>query len=86
MTAATDHVTRNDDQGWDFTCPVFTNATCGFQSVGWPTKEIAVDRAREHFGEHKGEGVTSSLDEFRAKHGLTDKGTLPDGAVRVEDL
>jgi hypothetical protein len=77
--------------GWDFQCPGIQGSPCGdpaagvpFRSTGWPTKATATARGAEHFAEHKGEGVTSSLEEFRAKHelGVDDNGH----AVSLEDL
>lgn len=69
-------VTKADDDTWTLTCPV-TDGTCGdretgvpFTSSEWPTKKLARARLDEHVAEHKGEGVMSSLEEFRRKHGL----------------
>lgn len=91
MTVLDKAVSKGDD-GWDFACPGVQGSPCGdpatgvsFTSTGWPTKASATERGREHFAEHKGEGVTSSLEEFRAKHGLgvTDEGRA---FVRLEEL
>jgi hypothetical protein len=82
-------VTRGEDDRWDFQCPGIQGSPCGdkgvpFRSTGWPTRVTATERGREHFAEHKGEGVTSSLEEFRAKHGL---GVNTDGhAVTLEEI
>lgn len=81
---------------YDFICPV-TDGTCGdreagtpFQSTGWPTKASATARGQEHFTEHKtgadpdAETVPmSSLEDFRAKHGLT---VDAKGVVTAKDL
>lgn len=91
-------VTGNKTDGYAFRCPV-TDGTCGdretgtqFASTGWPTRETAEARGQEHFTEHTtgidpdAETVpTSSLEDFRAKHGLT---VNPDGkaVVTAKDL
>lgn len=79
------------DGGWDFACPGVSGSICGdpsssegFTSKGWPTKAAALARGREHFDDHLGHAPMSSLEDFRAKHGL---GVTDDGkAVRLEDL
>lgn len=92
MALIDDCVTEKDG-AWDFQCPV-NDGTCvlpgavPFTSSGWPTKTIAKARGLEHFAEHKGEGTASSLDEFRAKHGLavgTDKDGQP-ALITAKDL
>lgn len=58
--------------GWDAVCPR-TDGSCGpdpFTSRGWPTKETALARLAEHEYEHTEQVLMSSLDDFRAKHGL----------------
>jgi hypothetical protein len=83
-----DYVAKDEEAGtWALRCPV-TDGTCGgdgqsFTSTGWPTKATAHARLVEHVAEHKGEGVMSSLEEFRAKHGLT---VDAEGVVTVKDL
>jgi hypothetical protein len=70
-------VSGSEDDGWDVQCPGFADSPCGepggapFRSTGWPTKATASARAEEHFAEHRDGTPMSSLDEFRAKHGLT---------------
>jgi hypothetical protein len=88
MSKLDDAVTEGEG-GWDFACPV-TDGSCGdpaagtsFTSTGWPTKKTATARGQEHFDEHLGNGVTSSLEDFRAKHGLTVDAT---GVVTAKDL
>jgi hypothetical protein len=82
-------VTRADDGTWGFQCPGVAGSTCGnpgapFSSTGWPEKKHATARGRQHFDEHLGHGVTQSLEEFRAAHGL---GVDRDGSVvSLEDL
>src|SRR4051794_6632681 len=71
-----DAVTQAKDGTWTFQCPGIAGSPCGDKGVGfvsaeWPTKKTATARGEEHLDEHKGLGVTSSLEEFRAKHGLT---------------
>jgi hypothetical protein len=86
-----DAVTQAQDDSWTFQCPGVENSPCGepggqpFFSSGWPTKKIAQARGQQHFDEHLGLGVTPSLEEFRAEHGLVahSNGTH---AVRIEDL
>lgn len=75
---------------WDFQCPGIAFSRCGaddgppFSSVGWPTKKVALARSQEHFDDHKGIAPTSTLEDFRAKHGL---GVDTDGcAVKLEDI
>jgi hypothetical protein len=83
-------VTKSGDT-WDFTCPGVQGSACGdkitgapFASSGWPTKATAIARGREHFDDHLGVAPMSTLEDFRAKHGL---GVDTDGnAVRLEDL
>jgi hypothetical protein len=85
-------VTKADDGTWTFQCPGVKGDRCapidgdapGWRSSGWPTKKLALARGREHFDEHRGLGAASSLEEFRAKHGLVvDDQT---GAVTLADL
>lgn len=88
-----DYVTQDKDGSWSLTCPV-TDGTCGtkdddgnvtpFRSAEWPTKKLARARLDEHVNDHKGIRPMSTLDEFRAKHGLHVK----DGraVVTVKDL
>lgn len=93
MAKILDDAVSSPDGGntYDFRCPGIAGSPCGepggtpFTSTGWPTKKVATARGQEHFDEHKGLAVTSSLEDFRAKHGLT---AHPDGvrAVRPEDL
>lgn len=77
------------DAGWDFNCPGVQGSPCGadgvpFASTSWPTKATAIARGAEHFAEHKGDGVMSTLEDFRAKHNL---GVTDDGAaVTLEEL
>jgi hypothetical protein len=68
-------VAKNDDGTWDFTCPGFADSRCGgdgvpFASTGWPTKTTATARGREHFDDHLGVAPMSTLEDFRAEHGL----------------
>jgi hypothetical protein len=90
MSALDKAVSKDADGRWDFQCPGVQGSPCDggsgrpFHSDGWPTKATATARGAEHFAEHKGEGVTSTLEEFRAKHKLgVDAGG---NAVRLEDL
>lgn len=77
--------------GWDFVCPGVEGSLCGdpaagltFASTGWPTKTTALARGREHFNDHLGIAPMSTLEDFRAKHGL---GVDTDGnAITLEDL
>ena len=86
-------VKGNKDDGYDFVCPV-NDGSCGdvstgasFTSTGWPERKYAEARGLEHFKEHKGEGAASSLDEFRAKHGLAQDPDRPNRAiVTAKDL
>lgn len=77
------------DTGWDFACPGVQGSACGadgvpFTSTGWPTKASAIERGREHFDDHLGIAPMSTLEDFRAKHGL---GVDTDGnAITLEDL
>jgi hypothetical protein len=77
-------VAKDDDGTYRFACPGVAGSPCGdaergpFTSSGWPAREIAAARGRQHFDEHKGIAITPSLDEFRAEHGLT---VTPAGAV-----
>lgn len=73
------------DAGWDFVCPGVAGSECGpFTSTGWPTKVAALARGREHFDDHLGTAPMSTLEDFRAKHGI---GVDPEGnAVTLEDL
>lgn len=77
------------DTGWDFSCPGVAGSACGgngvpFASTGWPTKATALARGREHFDDHRGTAPMSTLEDFRAKHGLDvdDAGN----AITLEDL
>lgn len=87
--SASSAVSGSSSDGWDVECPV-TDGTCGadgkpFTSTGWPTKASAVARAEEHFAEHRGETVMSTLEDFRAEHGLdVDKGGK--AVVSAKDL
>lgn len=77
-----------DGETWDFQCPSVAGSPCGgeggpFSSTGWPTRKVAEARGRQHFDEHKGLGVSQSLEEFRADQGLV---VADDGSVSVEDL
>lgn len=91
MPLIDDSVHQLEDGTFGFYCPGVQGSVCGdiatavpFSSVGWPTAEIAAARGREHFDEHLGRSVTSSLEDFRAKHGLVvDEAT---GAVTLADL
>lgn len=84
-----DSVAQAKDGTWTFACPGIAGSPCGdkgvpFHSSQWPTKKAAAARGQEHFDEHKGLAVTSSLEDFRAKHRLTvDADT---GVVSVEDI
>jgi hypothetical protein len=71
-------VAKNAGGGWDFTCPGIKGSLCGdrdtgvpFTSTGWPTKATALARGREHFDDHLGKAPMPSLEDFRARHGLT---------------
>lgn len=82
-------VTQADDGTWGFQCPNVAGNQCGepggpgFASTGWPERDHALARGRQHFDEHKGLGVTQELEEFRNAHGLT----VVDGTcMKVEDL
>lgn len=63
---------------WQAVCPGIQGSVCGdpsqgffFTSPGWPTREHAEERLREHFAEHKDpKATTSELQDFHAKHGL----------------
>lgn len=84
MTAIADAVVERED-GWGFQCPRGGDGSCApFVSTGWPTKKSATARLAEHLAEHDegdaaiSEGrdvdrskLMSSLEDFRAKHGLT---------------
>lgn len=84
-------VAKNDGDTWDFVCPGVQGSACGdpaaghpFASTGWPTKATAIERGREHFDDHLGVAPMSTLEDFRAKHGL---GVDDDGnAITLEDL
>jgi hypothetical protein len=83
-------VSSGDGETWDFRCPGLAGSVCGdpatgvpFHSTGWPTKKAAKARGAQHFAEHKGEGVTQSLHEFRRDQGLV---VNDDGSVSVEDI
>jgi hypothetical protein len=85
-------VSGNKTDGYTFTCPVTSGCGDpgsgeGFVSRGWPERKYAIERGREHFREHvtgadpeQTTVVASSLEEFRAKHGL---GTDPDDGARA---
>ena len=93
MSKILDKAVSSPDGGktWDFQCPGIENSRCGnpetgqpFVSTGWPTKKVALARGAEHFDDHKGIAPTSSLEDFRAKHGL---GVTSDGkALKLEDI
>lgn len=91
MTLLDNSVHELEDGTFGFYCPGVAGSKCGdtatntpFSSIGWPTREIATARGQEHFDEHLGKSVTSTLEEFRAKHGLVvDEAT---GAVTLADL
>lgn len=73
------------DGRWDFRCPGVDGSACGpFVSTGWPTKAAALARGREHFDDHLGVAPMSTLEDFRAQHGLSvdDDGN----AITLEDL
>lgn len=70
MPKAAEAVTEGPD-GWGFVCPRTDGSCAPFRSTGWPTKATAVARLAEHEYEHTEQVVMSSLDDFRAKHGLT---------------
>lgn len=83
-----DQSVARGDEGWDFRCPGVSGSPCGgeepFASTGWPTKASALARGQEHFDDHRGVAPMSTLEDFRAKHGL---GVTEDGkAVSLEDL
>lgn len=87
MSVNLDKCVTKDGDTWALRCPI-TDGTCGgngepFTSTEWPTKASARARLDEHIAEHKGEGPMSSLEEFRAKHGLT---VDAEGVVTVKDL
>lgn len=85
-------VRQADDGTFDFRCPV-TDGSCGgvddkgtavpFTSTGWPSRKVALARARQHVDDHKGIAPMPSLADFHAEHGLT---TSPEGVVTVKDL
>ena len=86
--AALDKAVTADGDTWSFACPGVKGSGCGdngmpFTSSGWPTKKAATARGRQHFDEHKGLGVSQSLDEFRKDQGLV---VNDDGSVSVEDI
>lgn len=71
MSAPEDAVTQ-DEAGWTFTCPGFAGDPCNnWSSSQWPNRDLAVERGREHFASHTDLIPTSSLDEFRDKHGVS---------------
>lgn len=49
---------------FDFEC------ACGFISVGWSTRTLALTRGSEHAEEHETGEPARELVEFRAEHGL----------------
>lgn len=74
-----DDAVSEGETGWDFVCPGFDGDPCGpWASRGWPTKKTATERGREHFASHTDKVPTSSLDDFREKHGvqLNDDGSV----------
>lgn len=91
MSVLDKSVSKNEAGYWDFACPGIQGSLCGdpvtgvpFTSKGWPTKENAKARGQEHFDEHLGKSVTSTLEDFRAKHGI---GVHDDGtAYTLDDL
>lgn len=97
MSVLNDAVSSSDDgTTYDFRCPGIAGSQCGdpntgvgFTSPGWATKKAALARGQEHFNEHKHPGEAqhcmSSLEDFRAKHGLV---PAADGrtTIRLEDL
>lgn len=88
MTVLSKSVTAGDGDTWDFQCPGIQGSPCGdagipFASTGWPTKKAATARGQQHFDEHKGLGVSQSLEEFRKDQGLV---VNDDGSVSVEDI
>lgn len=81
-------VTQAEDGTWGFQCPGIVGSPCGdvgvpFSSTGWPGREHAHARGRQHLDEHKGLGVMPELDQFRTEHGLT---VVDGAAVKVEDI
>lgn len=89
-------VTQEEDGTWTVLCPV-TDGSCGtkkedgtldtpFVSTGWPTKKVARARLAEHVDDHRGVAPASTLEEFRAKHGLQGTADGKRAVVTVEDL
>lgn len=78
-------VTQQGDGTWTFQCPDHTcnPAGAGFSSAMWPDRQHALDRGRQHFGEHRGEGPMQTLEAFRADRGLQ---PMAGGGVKVADL
>lgn len=85
-------VWREDDDTWSGGC---TSVRCGavngdaFTTSGWPTKDSAADRIRQHRDEHEHGTLMQPLDEFRRERGLyvTSEGAvreLPKGATKLE--
>lgn len=75
MSKILDQAVTAEGEGWDFACPGFADSACGadgvpFTSAGWPTKATALARGREHFDDHLGVAPMSTLEDFRAEHGL----------------
>ena len=82
-----DDSVKEVDGAWTFICPVTSgcgDVDGGFVSSGWPTKKVAKARGQQHFDEHKGLGLSRSLEEFRREHGLVVQQLT--GAVTVGDL
>ncbi len=86
--SAVDKAVSKSGEAWDFACPGIKGSKCGdlgvpFASTGWPTKATATARGAQHFAEHKGEGVSQSLEDFRADQGLV---VNDDGSVSLKDI
>lgn len=62
-------VTKNDEGSWDLVCPR-TSGCAPFVSTRWPTKASAQARLDEHLAEHDERKPMSTLEDFRAAHGL----------------
>lgn len=90
MASLLDKAVTREGGSWGFVCPV-TDGSCGsdgigFRSTGWPTKEIAADRLDQHVSEHRTGHVAMSLDDFRAKWGLTPTADGQRAVVTAKDL
>lgn len=92
MSKILDQAVTEGPDGYTFRCPGVRDSICGdlatgtpFTSSGWPTKKSATARGAEHFREHKTGEPTSTLEDFRAEHGLAPSA---DGltAVSLEDI